>query len=132
MTTFTSSSTLNISKENVLLNKKLHFIWIMLGFLWNLFTTSKNLSEVLYVSHEDHPRTFEFCMVWIYRSSHWRCSVIKGVLRNVANFTGNTCARVSLLKSRLWHRCVPVDFTKFLRTLFLQNNPWRLLLNLVN
>ena len=27
----------------------------------------------------------------------------------------------TLLKKRLWHRCFPVDFAKFLRTPFLQN-----------
>ena len=33
----------------------------------------------------------------------------------------------TLLKKRLWHRCFPVNFAKFLRTPFLQNT-WRLLL----
>ena len=33
-----------------------------------------------------------------------------------------------LLKKRLWHRCSPVNFTKFLRLSFLQNNSRRLLL----
>ena len=28
---------------------------------------------------------------------------------------------VILLKNRLWHRCFPVDFAKFLRTPYLQN-----------
>ena len=54
-----------------------------------------------------------------------RCSVKKE----------NTCARVSflitlqasglrpatLLKKRLWHRCSPINFAKFLRAPFLQN-----------
>ena len=40
-----------------------------------------------------------------------RWSVKKGVLRN--------CLRPStLLKKRLWHRCFPVNFVKFLRTPF--------------
>ena len=34
----------------------------------------------------------------------------------------------TLLKKRLWHRCFPVNFAKFLRTPFLQNNFGRLLL----
>ena len=34
----------------------------------------------------------------------------------------------TLLKKRLWHRCFPVNFAKFLRTPFLQNTSWRLLL----
>ena len=35
------------------------------------------------------------------------------------NTQENTCARVSLLKKRLWHRCFSVNFAKFLRTSFL-------------
>ena len=34
----------------------------------------------------------------------------------------------TLLKKKLWHRCFPVNFAKFLRTLFLQNTPGRLFL----
>ena len=34
----------------------------------------------------------------------------------------------SLLKKRLWHRYFPVNFAKFLRTHFLQNTSWWLLL----
>ena len=37
---------------------------------------------------------------------------------------------VTLLKERLWHRCFPANFAKFIRTSFLQNNSGRLLLNL--
>ena len=35
----------------------------------------------------------------------------------------------TLLKNRLWHRCFPVNFKKFLRTPFLQNTSGRLLLH---
>ena len=66
-----------------------------------------------------------------YRSSHRRCSVKEGVLRNFAKIQENTCARASflitlqvsatLLKKRLWHRCFPVNFAKFLRHLFSKN-----------
>ena len=57
----------------------------------------------------------------------------KGVLRNFTKFTGkhlrqslffNNVAGLrpaTLLKKRLWHRCFPVNFAKFLRALFLQN-----------
>ena len=57
------------------------------------------------------------------------------------NSQENTCARVSffnkvadlrpatLLKKRLWHRCLPVNFAKFLRISFLQNNFGGLLLH---
>ena len=34
----------------------------------------------------------------------------------------------TLLRMRLWHRCFPVNFAKFLRTPFLQNTSGRLLL----
>ena len=75
-----------------------------------------------------------------FRSSHWRCSVRKVVLRNFAEFTGkhrrqslffNKVADLrpaTLFKKRLWHRCFPVNSTKFLWTPFLQNSSGRLLL----
>ena len=56
------------------------------------------------------------------------------------NSQENTCTRVSFLiklqtcnfiKKRLWPRCFPVSFVKFLRTPFLQNTSGRLLLNSV-
>ena len=46
---------------------------------------------------------------------------MKGVLKNFVKFT-------TLLKKRLWHRCFPVNFEKFLRTLFQQSTSGRLLL----
>ena len=54
----------------------------------------------------------------------------KGVLKNFQqNSQETTCARASfLLKKRLWHRCFPVNFAKFVRTPFLQNTSGRLLL----
>ena len=35
---------------------------------------------------------------------------------------------LSLLKNRVWHRCFTVNFAKLLRTHFLQNTYWRVLL----
>ena len=55
-----------------------------------------------------------------FRSSLQRCSVKKIVLRNFAKFTGKHL-------KRLWHRCFPLNFTKFLRTPFSQNPSGRLL-----
>ena len=76
-----------------------------------------------------------------FRCSHQRFSGRKDILRNFAKFTGKHCARVSfliklqdwgaanLLKKKIWHRCFPVNFAKFLRTPFLQNTSgWLLLL----
>ena len=62
------------------------------------------------------------------------------VLRNFAKFSGKHLCRslfvnkatgqpATLLKKRLWHKCFPVNFAKFLRTPFLQNTSGRLLLN---
>ena len=74
------------------------------------------------------------------QSSHQRCSMKKGVLRNFTKFTGKHLCQslffnkvaglrpATLLTKRLWHRCFPVNLVKFLRTLFLQNTSGRLLL----
>ena len=63
------------------------------------------------------------------------CSVKKVFLEIWQNSQENTCGRVSfsiklqaLLKKRLWRRCFPVDFAKFLRTPFLiEHLRWLLL-----
>ena len=67
------------------------------------------------------------------RSSHLRCSVIKGVFIIFAIFTGKHLCQslflnivaglrsATLLRKRLWHRFFPVNFAKFIRTPFLQN-----------
>ena len=71
--------------------------------------------------------------VSIDRSSYRRCSMKKGVLENFAKFIGKHLYQniffliklqaegATLLKKKLWHRCFPVNFAKFLRTTFLQN-----------
>ena len=65
----------------------------------------------------------------------------KGVLRNFQKFTGKHLYQslffnkvvglrsATLLETRPWHRCFPVNFAKFLRTPFLQNTSRQLLLN---
>ena len=75
------------------------------------------------------------------RRSHRSCSVRKHVLRNFAKCTGKRLCQslfcnkvaglkpVTLLKKKLWHRCIPLNFAKFLRTSFLQNISERLLLD---
>ena len=59
--------------------------------------------------------------------------VFKGVFRNFAKFTGkHKCQSLFLnkvaglrsatfLKKRLWHRCFPVNFAKFLKQLYSKN-----------
>ena len=75
-----------------------------------------------------------------FRSSHPRCSVRKGVLRNLAKFPGkDLCQSLSfnkvsrlrpatLSKKRLWHRRFSMNFSKFLGTPFLQNTSRQLIL----
>ena len=41
-----------------------------------------------------------------------------GVLEKFKNFTGKYLQACNLIKKRLQHRCFPVKFAKFLRTLF--------------
>ena len=78
-----------------------------------------------------------------YRSSHQMCYLEKGVLKNLAKFTENTCARASfliklqarvsfliklrvlrpatLLKKRLWpvwHRCFSCEFCEIFKNTF--------------
>ena len=54
----------------------------------------------------------------------------KAVLRNFTKFTGkHLCLRpAALLKKRLRHRCFPVNLVKFVRTPFLTEHIWWLLL----
>ena len=81
-------------------------------------------------------------IVTTVRSSHRRCSVKKGVLRNSTKFTGKQLCHslffnkvaalrpATLLKKILWHRCFPVNFAKFPRTTFLKNTSgWLLCFN---
>ena len=67
----------------------------------------------------------------------------KGVFRNFVKFTGKHLRQglffnkvaglrpATLLKKRLWCRCFPVNFTKFLRTPFFKEHICWLLLNYV-
>ena len=61
--------------------------------------------------------------VLIFRSSLQTCSVKKVSLEISQNSQENTCARVTLLKKGLWHRCFPVNFVKFLGNTFLHRVP---------
>ena len=53
------------------------------------------------------------------RSSPEEVFCKKDVLRNFTKFPGKHLCQSLFLKKRLWHRCFPVNFTKFLRTHFL-------------
>ena len=88
------------------------------------------------------PRSFNTnsTVFLFFRSSLPKVFCKKGVLRNFAKFTGKHLCQglffdkvaglrpAILLKMRLWHRCFPVNFVKFLRTLFLTHHlRWLLL-----
>ena len=74
------------------------------------------------------------------RSSHQRCSVRIGVLRNFTKSTGKHLCQsllfnkvaglrpATLLKKKLCNRCFPANFVKFLRTHFYIEHLWWLLL----
>ena len=62
------------------------------------------------------------------KSSHPEVFCKNGVLKNFAKFTRKHLCQslffnkvATLLKKILWHRCLLVNFAKFLRILFLQN-----------
>ena len=78
--------------------------------------------------------------VQVFRSSRPEVFCKKGVLRNFAKFTGKHLCQslffnkvaglrsATLLKKRLWHRCFPVNFAKFLGTpFFTEHLRWLLL-----
>ena len=87
---------------------------------------------------EGHLEPFQTYMIEIFlrkqltafKNSHPEVFCKKGVLRNFTKFTGKHLCRslffnkvaglrhATSFKKRLWHRCFPVDFVKFLRTPF--------------
>ena len=76
--------------------------------------------------------TAQICKKKVVRSSHRRCSMKKMFLKISKNSQENNCARVSFLIKDIEKEAVaqvlPMSFEKFLRTPFLQNTSWRLLL----
>ena len=101
-------------------------------------TETFKLFWVVSLSSELFPWFYDSCFSLrklfriLFRSSHRKCSIKEGVLKNFAKFKRNTCARVSFLiklqawglrlatlsKKRPWHSCFPVNFAKFSRTPF--------------
>ena len=84
-----------------------------------------------------------FREIFVYRSSCPEAFCKKGVLRNFTKFIGKHLCQslffnkvadlrpTTLLKKGLWHRYFPVNFAKFLRTLFFIEHLWWLLLCIV-
>ena len=51
-----------------------------------------------------------------------------GAVKNFVKFTGAPLLEPFLLKKKLWHRCFPVNFAKFLRiSIFIEHLQWLIL-----
>ena len=67
---------------------------------------------------------YEIFTMFLQKQPPEGCSIEKGVLKNFAKFTEKHLWQslflqvATLLKKRLWHRCFPVNFSKFLEHLF--------------
>ena len=129
-----------IFKRAYFFRKRLNDCFCLFTVLYS-FTFTRSLGRLDFHSVEDIIDEFKHYILLIFSSSHRRCSVRKGVLRNFSKFTGKQLYQslyfdkvaglepATLIKWRLLHRCFPVNFTKFLRTPFLQNTCGRLLLH---
>ena len=90
--------------------------------------------------HHYHVLLFHQYHYHLFRSSRLEVFCKKVVLKNFAKFAGKHLCRslffnkisglrpATLLKTRVWHRCFLVNFAKFLRTPFLTERLWWLLL----
>ena len=107
----------------------------------------KALSEVKGSGLQFSFNVFRLLLNWAYNKNKLQKQPLevfckKGVLRNFVKFTEKHLRQslffnkvaglrpATLLKKRLWHRCFPVSFVKFLRTPFLAEHLRRLLLKL--
>ena len=117
------SSTISVRK--ILHNYNLQFLLLYIQFIG--YSHKGTLGTLLY----NNMNLGSF--VCFIRSSHRRCSIKKGVPRDIAKFTGKHLCQslflnkvavlrpATLLKKRHLHRCFPVNFAKFLRTTFCRN-----------
>ena len=131
----------NIAQDSYLLNVRLtRFVWpqvTAIKFLAKYRASRKTTFEKLLLRQSFDVNKFiqtfhrivtcsmlVYFIYVLYRSSHRRCSVEKGILKNFANFTGKRpCRSVFLIKfvtdfveKRPRRRCLSVKFAKFLRT----------------
>ena len=102
-----------------IVTSELQFLWLIISLAGTLL-----LENIFYIFISSRPEVF--------------CR--KGVLSNFAKFTGKHLCQslffnkvaglrpATLLTKRLWHRCFPVNFAKFLRTLcFTEHLRWLVL-----
>ena len=108
-------------------------------YIFQHLLKSKLLQEPsTYVNKDAEKEDISFLL--IFRSNRPEVFCEKGILRNFAKFTGKYLCQslflnkvaglrpTTLVKKRLWHRCFPVNFWKFIRTPFpTEHLPWLLL-----
>ena len=76
--------------------------------------------DEMFLWNESGKRGLRKYLLTMNRSRHTEVFCKRGVLSNFAKFTVKLRLRpATLFKKRLWHRCFPVNFEKFLRTSFL-------------
>ena len=121
-----------------ILNRHLLFLYESLPFYCNHFC----FQHVAYGCLKQRERQILLiCKSYCNRSSRPEVFCRKSVLRNFAKFTVKRLCQdfpfsnvaglraATLLKKRLWRRCFPVNFVKFLRTaFFIEHLRWLLLL----
>ena len=98
-----------------------------------MFDTNKVV--ITWVSFVQYQKYFPCFSLFVASAVAQTCSVKKLFLEIFENSQENTCARVSclmklhaLFKKILWYRCFLVNYVKFLRTSFLTEHLWWLLL----
>ena len=95
--------------------------------IYECFITILSMSWFLQVNMNREPSPYEEHQKEEAATRGFLCN--KVFLEISQHSQKNICARpTTLLRKRLWHRCFPVNFVKFLRTPFLQNTSRRLLL----
>ena len=110
---------------------KIHFLLETLGFaqMTPFHTTFVEITSMKYPTNVQKQPPEMSCKR--------RCSqkfakfTVKHLCQNLFFNKVGSLRPATLLKKRLWHRCFPVNFAKFLRTPFLQNISGRLLLKLL-
>ena len=94
--------------------------------LWKHQKTKCWYSQMLWNMNIGNKMLIFFCLQyhipidkWIFRSNHPEVFCKKVFLEISQNSQGSTSARLkacNFIKKRLWHRCFPVNFAKFLGT----------------
>ena len=93
-------------------------------FFKRAFPKMKTLNFISYIVDNS---VFDHLLPYLKQNLKKRCSMKKGVPKNFPKFTEkHLCQslhfnkavglRTSTLKRRLWHRCFPLNFAKFLST----------------